>query len=844
MTPVKGKVTLERGRNLVTWLGPDGWTIDRVVKGIGRSFVKADWGRSSYRSTDSASADLLPSVRRGEALWIDVSRNVNWLQPTGISPTVVFPGGATRAFQERVRADVAETLRFYREYMAVEADFSRFTIYVPKDVDSLVRSILNVQPTLGEDSPEIDGLRSIFFKVGSGGGFVVDEGETLVLRRGAWERGGSEAGFTWGYSLTVHEYTHVLQHQLSRAEGAEPAAVHRWMVEGNADWAQGAVQVWGDWSDWDGREIAWQGRIANFGTLQEWGNIYYYALGGAATNHLVALAGPDAVLDFWRLMAPISFGPLDRWRTEPTFEDAFATAFGIPLETYFASFERSRALSDSGQFLRGVVVGADGVALPYVKVVVWKLRDDGSNGYDSISGRASADGSFSLPVPAGSAKLSVDLGGCEIYYGSNGLVATVRAAEEIQVDEASKGQIRVEIGDDVCVHRVEGTLVGADGKGIGGTWLHAQGDIASVDTQTESDGSFKVTIPLAGSYRLYARIDGCAVYYRQGEAPGTRQQATQFQIRNSDVTGVRLQLTEGFCSTKITGRLLDADGVGIADLWLYARNEDNSTATAWTEGDGSFSITVPSAGVYRLEALIEGCWIYFRRGGAVASRDQATRITIDNRDVTGVRFQLREGQCSTKITGTLLDSDGDPLANVRVWALPENGRSLGAQTGSHGSFAITIPESGQYRLSARIDGCIVYYKRDGVTGNWSQATQISVSDSDVAGVTLQLADGMCELRISGKLLNEDGSPRAGQWVSASGNAGSGGAQAGADGSFSFAVPGKGSYRLSVGIDGCSIYRGSRGPTKNRNSAGQISISNTDVTGIEFRLPENPSAFCD
>ena len=44
MTPVKGNVTLHRGRNLVTWLGPDGWTIDRVALGIGRALVSAEWG--------------------------------------------------------------------------------------------------------------------------------------------------------------------------------------------------------------------------------------------------------------------------------------------------------------------------------------------------------------------------------------------------------------------------------------------------------------------------------------------------------------------------------------------------------------------------------------------------------------------------------------------------------------------------------------------------------------------------------------------------------------------------------------------------------------------------------
>ena len=95
------------------------------------------------------------------------------------------------------------------------------------------------------------------------------------------------------------------------------------------------------------------------------------------------------------------------------------------------------------------------------------------------------------------------------------------------------------------------------------------------------------------------------------------------------------------------------------------------------------------------------------------------------------------------------------------------------------------------------------------------------------------------------LLNVRTGPRcSSQWVSANGNAGSAGASTASDGSFSFAVPASGSYRLAVWIDNCSIYRGSRGPVRNWNSASQVRVSNADVTGIEFRLPEDPSTFCN
>ena len=109
---------------------------------------------------------------------------------------------------------------------------------------------------------------------------------------------------------------------------------------------------------------------------------------------------------------------------------------------------------------------------------------------------------------------------------------------------------------------------------------------------------------------------------------------------------------------------------------------------------------------------------------------------------------------------------------------------------------------------------------------------------------MQLSESMCVLRISGVLLNADGSPKSGVWVSASAVAGSGGAQSGSDGAFSFAVPGRGSYRLSVWIDNCSIYRRGDRSTTNWNSATTISITNADVTDVEFRLPTNPGSLCN
>ena len=76
-TPVKSRLLLRRGRNLVAWLGPDDWTIDRVVLGIGRALVRTQWRDATYDPASSTSIESLPTVRRGDALWIEVSRDIH-----------------------------------------------------------------------------------------------------------------------------------------------------------------------------------------------------------------------------------------------------------------------------------------------------------------------------------------------------------------------------------------------------------------------------------------------------------------------------------------------------------------------------------------------------------------------------------------------------------------------------------------------------------------------------------------------------------------------------------------------------------------------------------------------
>ena len=299
----------------------------------------------------------------------------------------------------------------------------------------------------------------------------------------------------------------------------------------------------------------------------------------------------------------------------------------------------------------------------------------------------------------------------------------------------------------------------------------------------------------------------------------------------------------GDCGYAVTGRVVDSAGRTITGT-----QNDSVEVPMVRAGErrthvgrnGEFALLVQDPNDVALSVDVGGCLYHYRKGTTMTV-DMAERsvISLGKSGAAGLVLPVPHRACS-RIVGRLVNAQVSGISGTGVWLSNARG-DVAAQvnTDATGGFRFALYETGHYRIWTRIEGCTVYHRSGGATGSHRQATQVRLLDSDVTGITLQLAQDMCEHRISGKLLNADGSPQSGQWVSAIGNLGDAGASTTSDGSFSFAVPASDSYRLSVWLGNCSIRRGSRGPVKDWNSASQIQVSNADVTGIEFRLPEDP-----
>ena len=288
MTPARGTVTLTAGHNLVAWLGEDNVPIDQAIRGVGDVLITAQLASGESRN-----------LNRGDALWVEVERNVNWLQPTDVLPSVRFPGGVSEALGDQIRDELREVINHYTETFGVQADASAFEILAPSDVEGLIS-------------------------------YSALSGEAAENTRDLWD---AAAGWWTGSTIVIkqrylgcphcrkyvlsHEYFHALQNHLSGRRTGIPGVT--WTIEGMARWAE-TNHEYADGlylSIESSRRTAKQHAAGgpSLEVVEQRIGIWPYTLGMLATDLLVQKAGEDSPLQFYRLLAPQSAGIMGRWET-------------------------------------------------------------------------------------------------------------------------------------------------------------------------------------------------------------------------------------------------------------------------------------------------------------------------------------------------------------------------------------------------------------------------------------------------------------------------------------------------------------------------------------------------
>ena len=642
--PARGLVQLRPGPNLVAWAGPDDSEITWLGKGIGISLVSAglpssgETGWSLYDPTDAATAETFPAVNRGDALWVTSSRNINWLQPTGVLPKLEFPGGASRQLREEVRADLRSVLEFYADLYAIQADFAHLTVYVPKDLESL-------------NAVDGQSVTSEFWETGAGGWAGLNS--FVVKRHGAPGLGPDD-----GTRPTLsHEYFHVMQsHFLGVEDGfINFNLVPNWLIEGTAtymQWRHGDVQGFDGLGRFDFTQRRRTLR-SNRASLESSAQPYSHGL--IASDLLAQRAGGEALIEFWRLLGPSSRTP---------WQEAFREAFQVSETDFYSVFCRFRrgetvpdydddtlCLDNDVRIISGTLTYDDGAPVSGALIsVVGPPALDGVISYAAFGGTASR-GKFTVrfaDADEGPVSVRVELDQCEFQYPPKRFHGDTTTT--IPFDDGI-ADIQITVPSEIC-RRIEGTVVGPDGVGLSNAEVGFSSSWGARDpSSAASDGSFASRVR-PGRYSVYIGLgEGCVIWF----AGGDNVAAFRFDVGYSsldDLDGIRVVVPENACLWSVRGRLVDSDGTGVADRWVSLQADRTIGGVVSRTGpDGSFEFVVPLPGGYRLSFELPDCWqkSYYRGNGSVTfDRSEAALLALGTHNVSGLTVEVPDGACDDR----------------------------------------------------------------------------------------------------------------------------------------------------------------------------------------------------
>ena len=671
--PTRGLVKLRTGWNLVAWSGADGAAIGDVVKGIGWSLrtvrrwdaANQQWGTwtSPERSAqviantgpdqDAGNDAERPGIRRGEALWIEVARAVDWLQPTDILPRLVFPGGASQALQSRVREDLRATLSFFRDQYSIQAE-PDFTVYVAKNADALI----DAQKDDGEeiDDSRAASIRDLWNRTGGWAGLGI------VVKQSQWPGGLSDGEIAWGRYTVTHEYFHVMQRQLLGSaswrilgvpldavmqQSVLLAGVSTWLVEGTASWVVDEHRVLDGERTWGDLRADYSSRITTDTPALRSSEIenatWQYTLGWLAIDRLTADTDSDSPVEFWRRFAPTGIGSHGRWASTLGWQTTFEDVSGQTVSEFYADFDtwqREQAAANSatvssyhGNWIRGRVTDEHGAPASGVFVNAVRVEGDADVGWTQRA-ETGDDGTFAVRAPEdGDYRLYVLIGGDHLHAGTHVEYVTVANADVPRVD--------FQLPPTAGGRQIRGRIVGPNDEPLAGVsveLISARVDqwIGGVLPRfTAPDGSFALLAEVRpGSYRLRVVLteppaggDGCSVSY-------------EAEIVNEDVDVGLLRVSEGTCVHQISGHFVDSSGDPLSEKWLNMHGPDGSTYGFWTNADGHFEIRAPSDGAYTFSVHLRdqpSCW-YRLDGDALGSPDSPVRV--DGADTADVVLRL------------------------------------------------------------------------------------------------------------------------------------------------------------------------------------------------------------
>ena len=316
-----------------------------------------------------------------------------------------------------------------------------------------------------------------------------------------------------------------------------------------------------------------------------------------------------------------------------------------------------------GMSISGVVVNQDGEPVTNIQFNVQPPPDENTRHVQWRSARTDGDGKFEIG----------GLGpGDHLLHFRAGAGYSARQVPGIA---AGTTDVRVELG---AALSISGWVMNADGSPAAGIQLQAQSSsTASTPTQiwgrggsankTGNDGAFTLSGLSPGNYRI-VRTDGGGILLDADDVAAGSE-------------GLRLTLDRG---AAISGRVVTPDGAKVSAMNIWAMPKSGGRQNirpTQVDPDGAFTLEgLDPALTYTVSTHGGGY-----KQASVEASPGGTELLI-------------ELEAGLRLSGRLLDADGDPLPQgANVWAHGPGGNAQ-AQVGEDGEFELSGLGEGEFTI--------------------------------------------------------------------------------------------------------------------------------------------------
>ena len=545
----KQVMQLRASLNLLPWAGgaESTITLTEALRWLGPNVVSiARWDtaenicRRGWGSPDGEHADAAPGP--GEFLALELREDATWYQPWAQPQPFMVAGNVGAEAYAELRIEAVSVAG----YIA-----ATYALAVRPLAVSLTTSRDDAERAFG---PLLDAELPADWWPEGACGFANDQ--AIVLRVGC----GNPIAF-------AHEYVHLLQSHLvhGAAQEIDPREP-QWLLEG------AAVYIAARYRDAAGHRRYEHSRarfledasadggstgLTELETVEQWRSAdptTAYAISFLAAERLAALAGDDALFEFYR--------ELRRYAGNRT--RAFHAAFDMAIDEFYAEFARETAATAAFEpprqyRIRGALVDPSGAPVEGMRVYAYPWR-----GGSGLFGLTDAKGSFEIAVPAGAWRLSVHSGSrCTVFgeYRPDGALGAWGDAARLNTGPDASPSVRITLPTEIDRLRgrstcrepdgdgwVRGTVRDPNGRGVADIEISAcdlEGVVGCARAVTNADGAYALDAP-PGEYSLTVRptADPCVIWGvrgAQGQLADSRS-AAALTIGETRLRGIDIRL--------------------------------------------------------------------------------------------------------------------------------------------------------------------------------------------------------------------------------------------------------------------------------------------------------------